>query len=149
MKRSEMLAVSAMGAGALASALLPGRALATPDEATAYVASILGPGTPTTGKVTLDVPDIAENGANVPVTVTVDSPMNQSDYVKTILLVADNNPNPGVARFDLSPANGRASVECRIRLAQTENVIAVAQMSDGSLWSASKYVKVTIGGCGG
>ncbi|HEY9084857.1 MAG TPA: thiosulfate oxidation carrier protein SoxY [Candidatus Tyrphobacter sp.] len=150
MKRSEMLVVTGVGGAAmLASAAWPGRAWATPDEARAYIASTLGPGTPVEGKVTLEVPDIAENGANVPVTITVDSPMTESAYVKTILLVADGNPNPGVARFDLSPANGKASIECRIRLAQTENVIAIAQLNDGSLWSATKHVKVTIGGCGG
>ncbi len=149
MNRSDMLSFTGAGAlAALATALFPARAVATPEEAQKLIAT-LGAQTPQVGKVTLGVPEIAENGANVPVTIAVESPMTADNYVKTILLVADGNPNPGVIRFELSPANGRASVECRIRLAQTENVIAVAQMNDGSLWSATRHVKVTIGGCGG
>lgn len=148
MNRSEILGIAGAGmVTALATLLFPGRGWATPEEARELIAT-LGPGTPGAGKVTLDVPEIAENGANVPITITVDSPMTEESYVKTILLVADGNPNPGVARFELSPANGKAEVECRIRLAQTEHVIAVAQMNDGSLWGATGPVKVTIGGCG-
>jgi sulfur-oxidizing protein SoxY len=149
MNRFDM--ITATGAGtlaALATALFPSRAFATPEEAQKLIAT-LGAQAPKVGKVTLGIPEIAENGANVPVTIAVDSPMTDDNYVKTILLVTDGNPNPGVIRFELSPANGRASVECRIRLAQTENVIAVAQMNDGTLWSATRHVKVTIGGCGG
>jgi sulfur-oxidizing protein SoxY len=75
--------------------------------------------------------------------------MSDANYVKTILVVADGNPLAGVARFDLSPLNGRAHVEFRMRLAQTQNVTAVAVMSDGSKWFATRAIKVTIGGCGG
>lgn len=125
---------------------LPG--LATPDETKKLIAT-LGPGTPTAGKVTIAAPAIAENGNTVPITITVDSPMTEQSYVKTILMTADNNPLPGVAQFELSPANGTARVEFRIRLAQTQNITAVALMNDGTLWSATRAVKVTIGGCGG
>ena len=140
---------SRAGLGAMAAVMLfPGIAFAKPEDVKAYLAAQL-PGTPQAGKVTIGAPEIAENGNTVPITITVDSPMTAANYVKTIVVAADGNPLPGVARFALSPANGEATVQFRIRLAQTQNLTAVAQMSDGSLWTASKLVKVTIGGCGG
>lgn len=138
-----------LAASALAvTSLAPRAAFATPDDVAKYVAS-LGLGTAKAGKVTIGAPEIAENGNTVPITISVDSPMTEQDYVKKIVMVADGNPLPGVANFDLTPANGAAHVEFRIRLAQTQNITAIAQMSDGSTWSASRAVKVTIGGCGG
>ena len=92
---------------------------------------------------------IAENGNAVPVTVTVDSPMTDKDYVEAIHVVADGNPNPGVASFTLTPLAGKAEVQLRVRMASTQKVIALAEMSDGSLWTLAREVKVTIGGCGG
>ena len=149
MTRGEALASAGMASlGALALALIPGVAFAKPDDVKAYLAAQL-PGTAQSGKVTIDAPEIAENGNTVPITVSVDSPMTKDNYVKSIVVAADSNPLPGVARFDLSPANGEANVQFRMRLAQTQNVVVVAQMSDGSLWTASKLIKVTIGGCGG
>jgi|SRR5579862_3292876 len=104
---------------------------------------------PTETKVILQTPDIAENGNTVPVTVTVDSPMTATDYVEAIHVVAEKNPKPLLATFQLTPASGRAEVQLRVRLSSTQTVTAIAQMSDGSLWKASHEVKVTIGGCGG
>jgi len=103
----------------------------------------------TPGKVKLHIPEIAENGNTVPMTVAVDSPMTAAAYVKAIHVVTDNNPRPEVASFYLSPANGKAEVSTRIRLAQTMHVIAYAELSDGSVWSDQAEAKVTIGGCGG
>jgi sulfur-oxidizing protein SoxY len=103
----------------------------------------------TAGKVKLKIPEIAENGNTVPMVVSVDSPMTAAAYVKAIHVVTDNNPRPEVASFFLTPANGKAEVETRIRLAQTMNVIAYAELSDGSVWSDRAEAKVTIGGCGG
>jgi sulfur-oxidizing protein SoxY len=100
-------------------------------------------------KVKLDLPEIAENGNTVPMTVTVDSPMNEHSHVTEVLVVADGNPNGGVATFHFSPASGVAEANTRIRLAASQNIIAVARMNDGSFVMASKPVKVTIGGCGG
>ena len=100
-------------------------------------------------KVKLDLPEIAENGNTVPMTVTVDSPMNEQSHVTEVLVVADGNPNGGVATFHFSPASGVAEANTRIRLAASQNIIAVARMNDGSFVMASKPVKVTIGGCGG
>lgn len=103
----------------------------------------------TPGKVKLRIPEIAENGNTVPMTISVDSPMTANNYVKAVHVVTDNNPQPQVASFYFTPANGKAEVSTRIRLAQTMNVIAYAEVSDGSVWSDRAEAKVTIGGCGG
>lgn len=101
------------------------------------------------GKISLDLPEIAENGNTVPISLTVDSPMTKDNYVKRVVVVADGNPRGGVATFHFSPASGVAEASTRMRLAKTQNVIAIAEMSDGSFYKASKQVKVTVGGCGG
>jgi sulfur-oxidizing protein SoxY len=82
-------------------------------------------------------------------TVSVESPMTEQSYVSDVLVVADGNPRGGIVTFHFSPASGMAEANTRIRLAGTQNVIAVAKMNDGSFFKASKQVKVTIGGCGG
>ncbi len=127
----------------------PRPASATAGEIGKYITTTLGPGTPTVGKVMIGAPEIAENGNTVPITITVDSPMTAQNFVKTIVVAADGNPLPGVAQVMLTPANGNANVSFRIRLAKTQTLTAVALMSDGTMWSATRLVKVTIGGCGG
>lgn len=104
---------------------------------------------PVKGKVKLDLPEIAENGNAVPMTVSVESPMTEESHVTEVLIVADANPNGAVATFHFSPASGVAEANTRIRLAETQNVIAIAKMNDGSVFTDSRQVKVTIGGCGG
>ncbi len=157
-QRIEMASVSRRdilkfaGAGActaLASSLLPGLALADAKMAAESIQKIAGGKTPGTGKVTLELPQIAENGNTVPVGVDVESPMTDADYVKAIHILADGNPSPEVAVFKFSPASGKANAATRMRLAKTQNVIAVAEMGDGSFFMAKAEVKVTIGGCGG
>jgi sulfur-oxidizing protein SoxY len=111
------------------------------------IARFTGGVAPARGKVKLDLPDIAENGSTVPLAVAVESPMTPEAYVKDVLVVADGNPRPGIAAFHFTPASGAAEVATRIRLAQTQTVTAIARMSDGSLYMASKQVTVTIGGC--
>jgi sulfur-oxidizing protein SoxY len=101
------------------------------------------------GKVKLDLPEIAENGNTVPMTVMIESPMSEQSYVSEVLVVGDGNPNGGMATFHFSPLSGAAEANTRIRLAATQNITAVAKMNDGSFYMASKQVKVTIGGCGG
>jgi sulfur-oxidizing protein SoxY len=101
------------------------------------------------GKITLDLPQIAENGNTVPIGVAVDSPMTADNYVKAVHLFADGNPTPGVASLYFTPMSGKAEASSRMRMAGTQNVIAVAEMSDGKVFRASQEVKVTIGGCGG
>ena len=99
-------------------------------------------------KVKLKVPEIAENGAVVPVTVTVDSPMTDSNYVKAIHILNGKNSNARCIDVFLTPANGKAMFSTRIKLGGTQDVTAVVELSDGTFLIASQSVKVTIGGCG-
>ncbi|MBF0246529.1 MAG: thiosulfate oxidation carrier protein SoxY [Alphaproteobacteria bacterium] len=124
---------------------------ATPEDAVKYIGEKTGGAAATEGsaKVTIKLPEIAENGATVPITVVVDSPMTDADHVKHIHLVADGNPSPQIVSFNLTPGCGKAEVSTRIRLGKTQNVIAAAVMSDGSVHTNKQEVKVTIGGCGG
>jgi sulfur-oxidizing protein SoxY len=104
---------------------------------------------PAKGKITLTAPEIAENGNTVPITVDVESAMAGDDLVESIMILADGNPNPAVATFNFTELSGKASATTRMRLAKTQDVIAIAKMKDGSVFSDTKQVKVTIGGCGG
>ncbi len=140
----------ALAAGGLALGLRPQLAaaqLAAPTQAA--VDRMRGTRPLQEGRVTLRAPNIAENGNTVPVNISVESPMTASDYVKAIHIFADRNPTPEVATFHLTPAMGRASADTRIRLGQTQDVIAIAEMNNGELFMARAEVKVTIGGCGG
>jgi sulfur-oxidizing protein SoxY len=99
-------------------------------------------------KVHLKAPEIAENGAVVPVTVEVDSPMTDDDYVKAIHIFATKNSNVRCADVMLTPANGAAMFATRIKLGTSQDVMALVETSKGEFLSASQSVKVTIGGCG-
>ncbi len=130
----------ALGLGATAASFLPLRAMAaTTDE---VIAAFTGGADIAEGGVSLTAPEIAENGNTVP--VSVDAP-----GAAAILLIATGNPSPGVATFNFGPLAGAQSAATRIRLAGTQEVIAIAKMPDGSFGKASQTVKVTIGGCGG
>ena len=114
------------------------------------VKKVLGEAKPIEGKqLTLELPEIAENGNTVPFTVSVDSPMSEADNVKVIHILATANPQPGVAVFRFSPLSGKATVAGRMRLARTQDVISIAELSDGRFLMTKRNVKVTIGGCGG
>lgn len=140
------------GAGFLAAVggltLAPHRALAATNDFDALLAEFTGVATPEAGTVTLDIAAIVENGAAAPMGLRVDSPMTAADHVAEVLVLADRNPNAGVARFVFSPMAGRAEVNTRIRLAESQTVVAVARMSDGRLFMDRRDVQVTIGGCG-
>jgi len=145
-------ALRTLGAGAvalIATPMVTGGVLAAPSMAEMALKKKIGDRPVKSGRVHLKLPPIAENGNTVPMTVSVDSPMTEKDYVKAVHVVADGNPRPDVASFYFSPASGKPIVSTRIRMAKTQNIIAVAEMSDGTLYRASKNVKVTIGGCGG
>jgi len=101
------------------------------------------------GKIKLELPEIAENGNTVPFGVEVDSPMSDDNYVKTLHVYADQNPSPDVATYRFTPGCGKAKISSRMRMIKSQNVVAVAEMSDGKIYTAKKAVKVTIGGCGG
>lgn len=113
------------------------------------IMKLIGDKKPADGKITLDLPQIAENGNTVPVGVSVDSPMTADNYVKAVHLFAEGNPAPDIASIMFSPMSGKAQAATRMRLRRTQNIVAVAEMSDGSVYRAQQEVKVTIGGCGG
>ena len=111
--------------------------------------AILGNAKPTEAKVVIDMPEIAENGNTVPFSIGVDSPMSEADYVKAIHVIATANPQPDVATFRFTPQSGKAAIGSRMRLAKTQDVLAIAELSDGKFLIGKRAVKVTIGGCGG
>lgn len=125
------------------------RAYATLEDVEKAIGEFGGGASAGAGKISLTAPEIAENGNSVPISVMVESPMTEDDYVESVLILAEGNPSPDVATFHFTPASGKALGTTRMRLAQTQNVIAVARMSDGTLYQDSREVKVTIGGCGG
>lgn len=135
-----------LGSG-LAGALAIGTASATPNEMASAIAQLTGGVAPRAGRVKLELPPLVENGNVVPVAVSVDSPMTASEHVRAIHLFAEKNPQPYLAAFHLGPRAGRARVATRIRLADSQQVVAVAELSDGSFWSASASSVVTISAC--
>jgi sulfur-oxidizing protein SoxY len=145
--RRETLALAAIAS--LAAFLAPKMAMADEQAVAAEIKKLYGDKKFDSGKVKLDVPEIAENGLVVPVNVEVESPMTEADYVKAVHVFADGNPAPGVVSYRFTPACGKAAASTRMRLAQTQNVICIAEMSNGNLHMAKSNVKVTIGGCGG
>ena len=128
-----------IGFGGLAAAMLPIPAFALVDEA---VAAFTGGATAGTGGITITAPEIAENGNTVPVEVSAPGAVS-------IILLAAGNPNPAVCQFNFGPMAAKQSASTRIRLSQTQDVIALAKMADGSFVQTQATVKVTIGGCGG
>jgi sulfur-oxidizing protein SoxY len=146
--RREALAI---GAGAMSAAMLgaSSRQALAKNDADEVIKKFTGGKDAAQGRVKLDLPEIAENGNTVPMTVSVESPMTAQSHVTDVLVLADGNPRSGVVTFHFSPASGVAEANTRIRLATSQNIIAVAKMNDGSFFMASKPVKVTIGGCGG
>lgn len=133
----------------LAAVLAPRMSFADEKAVAAEIAKLYGDKKLDSGKIKLDVPEIAENGLVVPINVEVDSPMTDADYVKAVHVFADGNPLPGVVTYRFTPACGKASASSRMRLAQTQNIVCVAEMSNGALYTTKSNVKVTIGGCGG
>jgi sulfur-oxidizing protein SoxY len=108
---------------------------------------ILGEAEARPGKVTLDIPALVENGNAVPLTVSVDSPMSEEDHVKAIYVFNEKNPQPHVISVALGPRAARARITTRIKLADSQQVTAIAEMSDGSFWSGSADVIVTLAAC--
>jgi len=140
----------ALAAGLIGLSLVPRPASAQMSAAArAAVDKVLAGRSAEEAGITLRLPPIAENGNTVPMTILVDSPMTDADHIKAIHVFADKNPTPEVASFKLTPAMGRAQVDTRIRLGQTQDVIAVAETSTGRMLIGHVEVKVTIGGCGG
>jgi sulfur-oxidizing protein SoxY len=120
---------------------------ATPATLAAAIRSVTGTAVVHPGRVKLDVPPLVENGNTVPMTVSVASPMTPDDFVKSIHVFNEKNPQPNVGNFYLGPRAGRAQISTRIRLADSQKVVAIARLSDGTFWSASADVVVTLAAC--
>ena len=142
--RREFL-VLAGGAAVLAVTLRPSEA--TPAMLASAIRNVVGTAAVKTGKVKLDIPPLVENGNTVPMTVSVESPMAAEDHVRSIHVFNEKNPQPNIGNFYLSPQAGRAQVSTRIRLADSQKVVAIAKLSDGTFWSASVDVVVTLAAC--
>ncbi len=143
LQRREFLA---RGAALLGVALVP-VAVATPGEVDLEVAGLFGNRPILPGRVTLEIPPISENGYSVPLSVEVESPMTAEDHVTRILLFAEENPQPNIARFELGLRAGRARIQTRIRMGGSQKIRAIAELSDGSLWSTETFSIVTLAAC--
>jgi len=122
-------------------------AQSTPAMLASAIRDLVGEATVKVGKVKLEIPPLVENGNTVPMTVSVESPMTAEDHVKSIHVFNEKNPQPNIGNFHLGPRAGRAKVATRIRLADSQKVTAIAQLSDGSFWSGSVDVIVTLAAC--
>lgn len=134
-------------AGGLVATFQISDAEATPDTMRSAIRQVVGSAQVRKGRVDLDVPPLVENGNTVSLVVTVDSPMTATDYVKSIHVFNEKNPQPNVIGVRLSPRAGRAKIATRFRLADSQTITAIAEMSDGTFWSASAEMIVTLAAC--
>ena len=133
--------------GGLAATIGVEKVRATPEQMRAAIRNVVGVAPVRNGRVELDVPPVVENGNTVSLVVVVDSPMTARDYVKTIHVFNEKNPQPNVISVHLGPRAGKAKISTRFRLADSQTVTAIAEMSDGSFWSATAEVIVTLAAC--
>ena len=138
-------AAGAAGGIGLATASRPARA--TPAAMQDAIRKVTGGAALRSGRVKLDVPPLIDNGNSVPLSVAVESPMTPSDYVKAIHVFSERNPLPNVVSIHLGPRAGRARIATRVRLADSQTVLALAELSDGSYWTDSAQVVVTLSAC--
>jgi sulfur-oxidizing protein SoxY len=146
-RHSRRKVLGGMAGASLASIVRVEPASATPASMKAAIRTLVGEAEVKKGKVHLDIPALVENGNAVSLVVQVDSPMTDSDHVKAIHVFNELNPQPNVISAYIGPRAGFAKITTRFRLADTQTVIAIAQMSDGSLWSGTADVVVTIPAC--
>ncbi|MGY4319866.1 SoxY-related AACIE arm protein [Bradyrhizobium sp. JR3.5] len=134
-------------AGGAAALVIVHPADATPAMLQAAIRNVVGQANVRTGKVKLDIPPLVENGNTVPMTVSVTSPMSADEYVKSIHVFNEKNPQPNIGNFYFGPRAGRAQISTRIRLADSQKVTAIARLSDDTFWSATADVVVTLAAC--
>ena len=139
--------LSGAAASALAAAFAPGAALADPETLQREIWRLMGGRKAVDGRITLETPELAENGAVVPVRIVVASPMTEADHVRAIHVLVDENPWPTIATFRFTPRAGKADIRTRMRMARTQHVYAFAEMNDGRIFRAVRKVDVTVGGC--
>ena len=145
--RRQMLRLTVVVGAGVALGGMPHPAFATAAELSAAIANFTAGAAAKPGRVTLDVAPLVENGNSVPITVSVQSPMTAADHVTAIAVFNQSNPQRDVAVFRLGPRAGRAVVATRIRLATSQQLVAVAQLSDGTFWSGAVDVIVTLAAC--
>jgi sulfur-oxidizing protein SoxY len=145
--RREFLLEAGAAAGLGLAAIVVRPAAATPAAMQEAIRKVVGGARISAGRVKLDLPPLVENGNTVPLAVSVESAMTETDHVRAIHVFTEKNPQPEVVGFRFGPRAGRASVATRVRLADTQTVIAIAELSDGSFWSASVSVVVTLAAC--
>jgi sulfur-oxidizing protein SoxY len=136
--------IAALGLGPVI-AVEPARA--TPAAMQEAIRNVVGSARVSPGKVKLEVPPLIENGNAVPLAVTVESPMTEAEHVKAVHIFTEKNPQPNVVSFHLGPRAGRARVATRIRLADSQTVVAICELSDGVFWSDSADIVVTLAAC--
>src|ERR1041384_3032418 len=142
--RRQFLAATA-GAGA---ALLVRPAQATPESMATAIRQVVGEANVKPGRIKLELPPLVENGNTVAMSVAVESPMTAQDHVKAIHVFTEKNPQPNVISIKLGPRAGKADIQTRVRLADTQTVVAICEMSDGSFWSdKGDVVIITRGAC--
>ena len=146
-RRAVLLAAGALAVGGKAGAQTLVRSEGGPEAMQAAIRKVVGEADVKKGKVKLDVPPLSENGNTVSCAVTVDTPMTPKDYVKAIHIFTEKNPQPYVVSVHLGPRAGRAAFATRIRLADTQTITAIAELSDGTFWSDSADVIITLGAC--
>jgi sulfur-oxidizing protein SoxY len=137
--------LAAIGGAGLALAVRP--AQATPETMKSAIRQVVGEAAVKPGRIKLDLPPLVENGNTVAMAVTVDSPMTANDHVKAIHVFTEKNPQPNVVSFQLGPRAGTANISTRMRLADTQLVVVVAEMSDGTFWRDEIEVVVTMAAC--
>jgi sulfur-oxidizing protein SoxY len=136
-----------LAGGALVTVLPLASARATPEAMAAAIKEVVGGAVIREGKVKLDLPPLVENGNTVPLTVSVESPMTPAEHIKAIHVFNEKNPQPHVFDARLGPRNGKAVVATRIKLGDSQKIIAIAETSTGQFWSASTDVIVTLAAC--
>jgi sulfur-oxidizing protein SoxY len=141
-RRQFLAAVGGAGAALAVSA-----AAATPESMAAAIRQVVGEAAVKPGRIKLDLPPLVENGNTVAMAVTVESPMTVADHVKAIHVFTEKNPQPNVISVKLGPRAGKADIQTRVRLADTQTVVAICEMSDGSFWSDKVDVIITLGAC--
>jgi sulfur-oxidizing protein SoxY len=147
-RREFLLAAGGVAAGlGLGAVIAVKPARATPAEVQEAIRTVVGSARVNPGKVKLELPPLIENGNAVPLAVAVESPMTEAEHVRAVHVFTEKNPQPYVVSFHLGPRAGRARVATRIRLANSQTVVAICEMSDGSFWSDRADIVVTLAAC--
>ena len=139
--------LGAIGGASVVAAIRIEPARATPESMQAAIRDVVGEATVNKGRMQIEIPALVDNGNSVPLAVDVESPMTPADHVKAIHVFNEKNPLPNVMNAYFGPRSGRAKLTTRFRLADTQTIVAIAEMSDGSFWSASADVVVTLAAC--